>query len=48
MIVTGGVNAGKTTLLRALASEIPPSERIATLESPSTSSTCTSRSSIRT
>ncbi len=33
LIVTGGVNAGKTTLLRALASEIHPSERIATLES---------------
>ncbi|HET9893568.1 MAG TPA: ATPase, T2SS/T4P/T4SS family [Streptosporangiaceae bacterium] len=33
VIVTGGVNAGKTTLLRALASEISPSERIATLES---------------
>jgi Flp pilus assembly CpaF family ATPase len=33
IIVTGGVNAGKTTMLRALASEIPPSERIATLES---------------
>jgi len=33
IIVTGGVNAGKTTLLRALASEIPPGERIATLES---------------
>jgi Flp pilus assembly CpaF family ATPase len=33
IVVTGGVNAGKTTLLRALASEIPPSERIATLES---------------
>ncbi len=32
IIVTGGVNAGKTTLLRALASEISPSERIATLE----------------
>ncbi|HEY7144801.1 MAG TPA: ATPase, T2SS/T4P/T4SS family [Streptosporangiaceae bacterium] len=32
MIVTGGVNAGKTTLLRALASEIPPGERLATLE----------------
>ncbi len=32
IIVTGGVNAGKTTLLRALASEIPASERIATLE----------------
>jgi len=33
IIVTGGVNAGKTTLLRALASEIHPGERIATLES---------------
>lgn len=33
VIVTGGVNAGKTTLLRALASEISPGERIATLES---------------
>lgn len=33
IIVTGGVNAGKTTLLRALASEIPPVERVATLES---------------
>jgi Flp pilus assembly CpaF family ATPase len=32
IIVTGAVNAGKTTLLRALASEIPPGERIATLE----------------
>jgi Flp pilus assembly CpaF family ATPase len=32
IVVTGGVNAGKTTLLRALASEIHPSERIATLE----------------
>ncbi len=32
IIVTGGVNAGKTTMLRALASEIAPSERIATLE----------------
>jgi Flp pilus assembly CpaF family ATPase len=33
IVITGGVNAGKTTLLRALASEIPPGERIATLES---------------
>jgi Flp pilus assembly CpaF family ATPase len=33
IIVTGGVNAGKTTLLRGLAGEIPPGERVATLES---------------
>jgi Flp pilus assembly CpaF family ATPase len=33
VIVTGGVNAGKTTLLRGLAGEIPPGERVATLES---------------
>ncbi|MGO8960160.1 MAG: CpaF family protein [Streptosporangiaceae bacterium] len=33
VIITGGVNAGKTTMLRALASEIPAGERIATLES---------------
>jgi Flp pilus assembly CpaF family ATPase len=33
IIVTGGVNAGKTTLLRALAGEIPAGERVATLES---------------
>jgi Flp pilus assembly CpaF family ATPase len=33
IVITGGVNAGKTTLLRALASEIPPDERVATLES---------------
>jgi pilus assembly protein CpaF len=33
IIITGGVNAGKTTLLRALAGEIPAEERIATLES---------------
>jgi len=33
IIVTGGVSAGKTTLLRALAAEIPPGERVATLES---------------
>jgi Flp pilus assembly CpaF family ATPase len=33
IIVTGGVNAGKTTLLRGLAAEIPPGERVATLES---------------
>jgi Flp pilus assembly CpaF family ATPase len=33
IIITGGVDAGKTTLLRALAGEIPPGERVATLES---------------
>lgn len=33
IVVTGGTAAGKTTLLRALASEIDPMERIATLES---------------
>src|SRR5215472_9622588 len=32
VIITGGVNAGKTTLLRALAAEIPLVERVATLE----------------
>ncbi len=32
IIITGGVDAGKTTLLRALAGEIPAEERIATLE----------------
>jgi Flp pilus assembly CpaF family ATPase len=33
IVITGGVNAGKTTLLRALAGEIPAGERVATLES---------------
>lgn len=33
VIVTGGVDAGKTTLLRALTAAIDPGERIATLES---------------
>jgi Flp pilus assembly CpaF family ATPase len=33
IIVTGGVDAGKTTLLRALTAAIDPGERIATLES---------------
>lgn len=32
IIVAGGTNMGKTTLLRALASEIPPSERLVTIE----------------
>jgi Flp pilus assembly CpaF family ATPase len=32
IIVTGATNAGKTTLLRALAAAIDPDERIATLE----------------
>ncbi|MFA1550744.1 CpaF family protein [Actinomadura chokoriensis] len=33
IIVCGEVNTGKTTLVRALASEVPPQERIITLES---------------
>lgn len=33
VIVCGEVNTGKTTLVRALANEIPPQERIITLES---------------
>ena len=32
IVVGGGTNAGKTTLLRALASEIPPGERLITIE----------------
>ncbi|WP_329562061.1 CpaF family protein [Kitasatospora sp. NBC_01266] len=32
IIVAGGTNVGKTTLLRALASEIPSSERLVTIE----------------
>ncbi len=32
MLIAGPTNAGKTTLLRALASEIPPEERIITVE----------------
>jgi Flp pilus assembly CpaF family ATPase len=32
LIVTGGVDAGKTTLLRALTAALDPDERIATLE----------------
>jgi pilus assembly protein CpaF len=32
MIIAGAMNSGKTTLLRALASEIPPRERIVTVE----------------
>jgi Flp pilus assembly CpaF family ATPase len=32
VIVTGAQNAGKTTLLRALAAEFPPMERFATIE----------------
>jgi Flp pilus assembly CpaF family ATPase len=33
VIITGGVDAGKTTLLRAMAAAIDPGERVATLES---------------
>jgi pilus assembly protein CpaF len=32
IVVAGGTNAGKTTLLRALASQIDPSERLVTIE----------------
>jgi pilus assembly protein CpaF len=32
IVVAGGTNAGKTTMLRALASEIPASERLVTIE----------------
>jgi pilus assembly protein CpaF len=32
IVIAGGTNAGKTTLLRALASQIDPSERLVTIE----------------
>ena len=31
-MIAGATNAGKTTLLRALANEIPPHERLITVE----------------
>jgi Flp pilus assembly CpaF family ATPase len=33
LLVCGGIGDGKTTLLRALASEIPPEQRLVTVES---------------
>ena len=32
IVVSGAMNSGKTTLVRALASEIPPRERLVTIE----------------
>ena len=32
LILTGGTGSGKTTLLRALLNEVPPSERLVTIE----------------
>ena len=32
MVIAGGTNAGKTTLLRGLANEVPPHERLVTIE----------------
>jgi len=41
MIISGGTDAGKTTLLRALTAEADPADRIVTSNCP-TSSVCTS------
>ena len=34
LVVSGGPNSGKTTLLRALLNDVPPTERIITVEDP--------------